>query len=134
MFVTAVYGVLDTNSGVFTYANAGHNPPLWLHQGRIERLTRTGMALGVLEDTEMEQAAITLQGGDTLLLYTDGVTEAFTPEYEPFGEARLLKVVHRTARDSAGALLDAIEGAVFEFMETTIPADDLTLIAVKRRP
>jgi serine phosphatase RsbU (regulator of sigma subunit)/putative methionine-R-sulfoxide reductase with GAF domain/anti-sigma regulatory factor (Ser/Thr protein kinase) len=134
MFVTAVYGVLDTDSGVFTYANAGHNPPLWLHEGRIERLTRTGMALGVLEDTEMNQAAITLQGGDTLLLYTDGVTEAFAPEYEPFGEARLLELVRSTARDSAGALLDAIEGAVFEFMETTIPADDLTLIAVKRNP
>ena len=132
MFVTAVYGVLDTSRGVFTYANAGHNPPLWLHEGKIERLTRTGMALGVLEDTEMEQAEITLLGGDTLLLYTDGVTEAFSPDYQPFGEARLLEVVHKTARDSAAALLDAIEGSVFEFMQSTVPADDLTLIALKR--
>jgi sigma-B regulation protein RsbU (phosphoserine phosphatase) len=132
MFVTAVYGVLDPSNGRFTYANAGHNPPLLLDAGEISRLTRTGMALGVLEDPGMEQAEVSLHAGDTLLLYTDGVTEAFSPDMRLFGEARLLEIVRATARDSAGALLDSIEGAVDEFMESHMPADDLTMIAVKR--
>jgi serine phosphatase RsbU (regulator of sigma subunit)/putative methionine-R-sulfoxide reductase with GAF domain/anti-sigma regulatory factor (Ser/Thr protein kinase) len=132
MFVTAVYGVLDTGSGTFTYANAGHNPPLWLHSGKLGRLTRTGMALGVLEDAEMAQAEIALRPGDTLLLYTDGVTEAFSPEGQLFGEGRLIEIVKATIRDSAGSILDAIESAVDTFMNSTIPADDLTLVALKR--
>lgn len=145
MFVTAVYGVLDTSTGTFTYANAGHNPPLWLHsanhtprpalQGQVsgvERLTRTGMALGVLEDAGMDQAVVELRAGDTLLLYTDGVTEAFSADGQIFGEPRLLEIIRATARDSAGSILDAIETAVDAFMESSVPADDLTLIALKR--
>jgi sigma-B regulation protein RsbU (phosphoserine phosphatase) len=90
------------------------------------------MALGVLEDAEMTQAEIDLRAGDTLLLYTDGVTEAFSPDGQLFGEPRLLEIVKATARDSAGSVLDAIESAVDIFMNSTILADDLTLIALKR--
>lgn len=132
MFVTAVYGVLDNETGIFTYANAGHNPPLWLHGGKIGRLTRTGMALGVLEDSEMTQDDIALRPGDTLLLYTDGVTEAFSPDGQLFGEPRLLEIVKAAARETSSAMLDGIESAVEAFMESTVPADDLTLIALKR--
>ena len=82
MFVTAVYGVLLLDTGEFTFANAGHNPPLWRQQekGLIERLTRTGMALGVVEGAEIEQRTIQLAMGDSLFLYTDGLTEASSPD------------------------------------------------------
>jgi serine phosphatase RsbU (regulator of sigma subunit) len=84
MFVTAVYAVLDLESGQLTYANAGHNPPLWLCNGQseIRKLTRSGVALGAIEQAPMSERTIQLEYGDLLLLYTDGLTEAFSPEGE----------------------------------------------------
>ena len=133
MFVTAVYGVLSLDTGEFTYANAGHNPPFWLQieSGNIERLTRTGMAVGVIEGAEMKEQTITLGDGDSLLLYTDGLTEAFSPDGELFGEERLqmaLKVEHNNLDES----LDEIERQVKKFMSTLPPSDDLTMLAVRR--
>ncbi len=134
MFVTAVYGVLSLDTGEFIYANAGHNPPFWLQKatGEIIRLTRTGMALGVLEGTEIEQHTIQLLAGDSLLLYTDGVTEAFSPAGQLFGEARL-KAAFSVENGSLKASLDEIETHLKKFMDTLPPADDLTMLAVRRR-
>jgi serine phosphatase RsbU (regulator of sigma subunit) len=81
--------VIDTTNGELTYANAGHNPPLWVHEGLVERLTRTGMALGVDKDIEVSQHVIQLAPGDKILFYTDGVTEAFSEAGSLFGEERL---------------------------------------------
>jgi serine phosphatase RsbU (regulator of sigma subunit)/putative methionine-R-sulfoxide reductase with GAF domain len=133
MFVTAVYGVLDTQSGLFTYANAGHNPPLWIRHadGRAEPLPRTGIALGVLEDAQMGQRSIDLGLNDQLLFYTDGVTESFAESGEMFGEERLLEILSRRF-DSASALLDAVEKTVSVFTNDAPLADDITLIALKR--
>ena len=133
MFVTAVYGVLLPETGEFIYANAGHNPPFWLHgeSGEIERLTRTGMALGVLEGTAFEERTIQLAEGDTLLLYTDGLTEAFSPAGKLFGEDGVqtaLKVEHENLEER----LDEITQQVKSFMATLPPADDLTMLAVQR--
>lgn len=134
MFVTAVYGVLSLETGEFTYANAGHNPPFWLQKktGEITRLTRTGMALGVLEGTEIEQRDIQLATGDTLLLYTDGFTEAFSPNGDLFGEERLKAALSTSKEESVQKMLDAIESKLNEFMSTLPPADDLTMLAVRR--
>ncbi|HMZ07973.1 MAG TPA: GAF domain-containing protein, partial [Anaerolineales bacterium] len=80
MFVTAVYGELDMDAGTFTYVNAGHNPPFWVKgSGELEKLTRTGIALGAVGNPNITQQTIYLKQGDTLLLYTDGLTEAFSP-------------------------------------------------------
>ena len=133
MFVTAVYGVLSLDTGEFTYANAGHNPPFWLQKtsGEIVRLTRTGMALGVLEGTEITQRTIQFQEEDSLLLYTDGLTEAFSPDEELFGEERL-KIALSVEKESLEASLDEIELRLKKFMDTMPPADDLTMLAVRR--
>ncbi len=95
MFVTAVYGVLSLANGKFTYANAGHNPPVWINKGSdtLEPLSRTGPALGIIEKYLMEERSILLAPDDLLLLYTDGLTEAFSPEDEIFGEERLLEIL-----------------------------------------
>ncbi len=90
MFVTAVYGVLDTANGDFTYVNAGHNPPFWVNGNGIEKLTRTAVALGVMEQPNMKERTVSLAEGDTLLLYTDGLTEAFSDAGELFGDSRLM--------------------------------------------
>jgi sigma-B regulation protein RsbU (phosphoserine phosphatase) len=131
MFVTAVYGVLSPKTGEFVYANAGHNPPLWLKaDGSIERLTRTGMALGVLEGTSMEKRTIQINAGDTLLLYTDGLTEAFSPDNELFGETRLQEALRATTGD-LDTSLNEIEAKLKKFMSTMPAADDLTMLAVR---
>jgi sigma-B regulation protein RsbU (phosphoserine phosphatase) len=133
MFVTAVYGVLDTESGNFTYVNAGHNPPLWLKaNGQIEKLTRTGVALGVMEQPTMNERTISLRAGEVLLLYTDGVTETFSPDGELFGDVRLMDAVISTPRASADDILMTVEARLNEFSDPLPPEDDLTMLAVRR--
>lgn len=135
MFVTAVYAVLSLKTGELTYANAGHNPPLWMRnqRGEIESLTRTGMALGVVEGTLIEERTIQLEPGDNLLLYTDGLTEAFSPQEELFGVERLHQLIQANLTLSAHELLGTIEAAVNTYMGSLLPDDDLTMLAVRRK-
>ncbi len=134
MFVTAAYGVLDTMTGQFTYANAGHNPPLWIQAGgQIEALTRTGIALGLIEGDEITERTIHLDAGDSVLLYTDGITEAFSPSGQMFGEAALIDSIRAAAAQPAIAMLDVIEGRVDTFTESLPLSDDQTMLIVKRQ-
>jgi sigma-B regulation protein RsbU (phosphoserine phosphatase) len=121
-------------TGVFTYANAGHNPPIWLsgEKRTMELLRRTGAALGIIEDMPMEDRTITLAPEDFLLLYTDGVTEAFSPEDETYGDERLQQALEGAQMTSARGVLDALEASVRKFMGPLPPADDLTMLGVKR--
>jgi serine phosphatase RsbU (regulator of sigma subunit) len=133
MFVTAIYGVLDLESGEFTYVNAGHNPPIWVkHTGELVKLTRTAVALGVMEQPHMIQHTVALEPGDSVLFYTDGLTEAFSIEDELYGEARLLKKLQTAQATSADELLAAVEADFHEFTDPLPPADDMTLLAVRR--
>lgn len=135
MFVTAVYGVLDPRSGQFRCANAGHNPPLWAQRTptgtRIQRLTRTGMALGVELGVAMGETSIQMAPGDVLLFYTDGVTESFSPAGEMFGEERLTALLASSSPAPAEALLDMLENALFDFTAHAPLSDDITLIVVE---
>ncbi len=133
MFVTAAYAVLNENTGEVTYANAGHNPPLWVRaDGQVEKLTRTGIALGVVELGAISQRTIQLASGESLLLYTDGLTEAFSSNGEMFGEARLLAALQcKTA--SAEALLDDVETRLNEFIGAEPASDDLTMLVLRRK-
>jgi serine phosphatase RsbU (regulator of sigma subunit) len=95
MFATFFYGVLDTRQSLFTSVNAGHNPPILLRaDGRVERLETGGLILGILPEQEYEQETVTLQRGDVLVLFTDGITEAV---------ARLDASGAKSASDSGGA-------------------------------
>jgi sigma-B regulation protein RsbU (phosphoserine phosphatase) len=133
MFVTAVYAVLDLERNEFTYVNAGHNPPLWVKcDGNVERLTRTGVALGAAEDLEFRQRTIALQPNDNILLYTDGLTESFNMEGEFFGEERLIESIVTNQCTSASELLDVVEKSLLNFVKDMPPADDLTMLALRR--
>ena len=134
MFVTAVYGVLDLESGKFTFANAGHNPPLWRQgeKGIITKLNRTGAALGIIEDLPMENRTIHLNPDDFLLLYTDGLTEAFAASGEAYGEDRLLRVFSKSGSNDARRVLDGLERSVRKFMGSLPAADDMTMLGIKR--
>ena len=133
MFVTAVYAVLDMEKNELTYVNAGHNPPLWAKSdGKIERLTRTTIALGVVIGEPVEQRTIKIESGDNILLYTDGLTESFNAENEFFGEKRLLDAIASNDCDSASNLLDVVERALLNFVQDMPPADDLTMLVLRR--
>jgi serine phosphatase RsbU (regulator of sigma subunit) len=134
MFVTAVYGVLSLESGEFTYANAGHNPPLWISKAgmTLESLHPTGAALGIIEELSICERTISLGPDDLLLLYTDGLTEAFSPQDEIYGEERLREVLKNIESSTAHAVLSALEASVNEFMGALPAADDLTMLALKR--
>jgi sigma-B regulation protein RsbU (phosphoserine phosphatase) len=133
MFVTAFYAVLNRETGDFTYVNAGHNPPLWMHGdgSEIQRLTRTGVALGVAENLPMYEKTIRLSIGDYVLLYTDGVTEAFSLEGDLYGEPRLTDAV-RQPHESANHLLEVVEASLTDFITTAPLSDDLTMLALRR--
>jgi serine phosphatase RsbU (regulator of sigma subunit) len=132
MFVTAVYAVLDQESGEMTYANAGHNPPLWVRKDSLERLTRTGVALGASEVSNFTERVIQIQPGESVLFYTDGLTEAFNIDGDMFSEERLLRTVGWQAAASADDMLKTVETALDDFAGNTPPSDDLTMLAVRR--
>ncbi|MEW6028706.1 MAG: GAF domain-containing protein [Chloroflexota bacterium] len=132
MFVTAVYAVLDLKTGELTYANAGHNPPFWVRKDTVEKLTRTGVALGAAEESRMDERVIRLEPGDSVFFYTDGLTEAFNPEDDMFGEERLLRVLGWETAASAESMLGAVETALDEFVGDFPASDDLTMLAVRR--
>jgi phosphoserine phosphatase RsbU/P len=133
MFVTAVYGELDVETGRFTYVNAGHNPPYLLRANNdVEKLSRTAVALGATEDPNIHQKEILLNVGETLLLYTDGLTEAFSPSSELFGETRLLDVMKSLNSNTPDETLLAIEECLNDFIESVPLGDDLTMLAIRR--
>ncbi|MFZ5882163.1 MAG: GAF domain-containing protein [Chloroflexota bacterium] len=134
MFVTAVYAVLDMNKGELTYVNAGHNPPIWVRSdGSFESLTRTGVALGAAEGMRYEQRVIPLAPGDCVLFYTDGLTEAYNAGGEFYGESRLHEALKANHCSSAGELIDIVEKSLLEFVQDMPPADDLTMLVLRRR-
>ncbi len=135
MFVTVFYGVLEPDTGRLRYVNAGHNPPYLVsaQKGKpIDKLQRTGMALGVLEDAVWQQKMVKFVPGDTLLLYTDGVTEAQNREGSFFGEQRLLEI----ARSKTGCKAHEMQNTVMQELRRYIGdapnQDDITLVVLSR--
>jgi sigma-B regulation protein RsbU (phosphoserine phosphatase) len=90
------------------------------------------MALGIQEDIHLEDHRVLLSVGDCVILYTDGVTEAFSPQDEMYGEERLHETIRLTSCDSADIILEAIDRSVIEFIGDYPRADDLTMVAIRR--
>ena len=140
MFVTAAYAILSLETGELRYANAGHCLPLVLRSGSrtLERLPKGGTALGVLADLSLQEHTTALAPGDGLILYTDGVTEAFSPGGELFGERRLhhaMQAITQTANGcSAQTLLETLLTSVQVFTEDAPASDDLTAVVLRRVP
>ena len=133
-FVTLFYAELDPDSGAVSFLNAGHNPPLIVHAaGTVEQLASGGLPLGIKADADYREGRTTLQLGDVLVIYSDGVTEAASPNGEEFGPTRLYEVVSRNVDASAAGIRDRIESALTKFSQGTQAADDITLVIVKRQ-
>ena len=131
MFVTLIYGVLDVASGRLTYCNCGHNPPLVQRaDGARERLTLTGLPLGVLAEAEYATRTIMLMPGDRLFLFTDGITEANDPEGGEFGEARLMAALEALRDAAPRETVDGVIERVNAFAAGAPQADDITCLAL----
>jgi sigma-B regulation protein RsbU (phosphoserine phosphatase) len=131
-YVTAVYGVLDIKNRIFTFSNAGHNPPiLRKKEGKIRHLTEGGLALGVIQNSEYKERVLNLKPGDVILFYTDGVTEAKNESDEEFGTKRLEKILSDNPDLKARELQDKIYQEVRSFTGTESKEDDLTMIIIK---
>jgi sigma-B regulation protein RsbU (phosphoserine phosphatase) len=134
-FVTAFLGFLDAATGRFVYVNAGHNPPLLRRaDGAVESLQEGGLILGIMPGSVFESGATTLASGDVLVLYTDGVTEGADATGEQWGETRLAETVAATHALGAEGIAAGIAERVRAFEGETGPADDLTVLVVKRLP
>lgn len=133
-FVTLFYAELDPQTGGLSFINAGHNPPLIVHAaGTTENLASGGLPLGIRPDAEYREGRTQLQHSDVLVIYSDGVSEAVSPQGEEFGTQRLYEVVSRNLDASAAGIRDRIEAALTKWAQGTPAADDITLVIVKRQ-
>ncbi len=138
LFVTLFYGLLNPETGEFTYVNAGHNPPLVFQYnetacpGELQQLKATGLQLGMDADSIYKQGTLNLQAGDFVLLYTDGVTDALDAEKNDFGMSRLQEVVSANCTAAPEELLDALQKAMDNFTGLAAPYDDMTMLVIKR--
>ena len=123
------YAILDPETRALTYANAGQNPPLLQSEtGEMEKLTRTGAALGIMDEFVLSDIRLTLAPGDTLVAYTDGLTDALNPLGEEYGITRLAQAVTHASRSNAAVLLDGILNDLAVFTQERTPFDDVTLL------
>lgn len=136
LFVTAVYAILNLIDGTLTYSIAGHTLPLQVQASdrNVHRLEKGGMPLGVLSTTHYPDRQIQLDDGDMLIFYTDGITESFSPEGEPFGEDRLIQAITSTSSSNLTTLKEKINQTLREFRQGAPPSDDLTTVLVQRKP
>ena len=132
LFVTAWMGIIDLESGIVTYANAGHTPPVIVRNGVPEVLTcKPCFILGGMEGIEYPDFEIQLNKGDVIYLYTDGVTEAENTKNELYGTERLLNVMRKNSGCDMKELCDSIEKDIHEFEEGNEQFDDLTMLAFR---
>lgn len=132
MFATLFMAVLDPSTGALIYVNAGHEPPVIFRGSNIRaRLRPNGPAVGMMPDTAYEIEQAQLEPGETLLIYTDGVTEAKSPEGHLFTEKRLLTMLDGPSVPP-GDLLARIEAGVRAHIANAAQFDDITMLAVTR--
>ncbi len=132
-FISLFYGKLCPQSQSLEYTNAGHNPPLVIRAGTDPSpLAKGGPVLGVLPDSKYESERISLRQGDVLVLYTDGAVEAENPAGEQYSAERLSKTVGLHLQQNASELIETIYTSLIQSRETTLLADDLTLVLLKK--
>jgi phosphoserine phosphatase RsbU/P len=133
MFVTTFCGILNVKTGVVNYANAGHNPPLIIRKNKkVEYLkVARGPAVGAVEDVTYQREKIILKPGDTIYMYTDGVTEAFNDRDEEFSEKRLLETVELYRDNNAKDLIRKSLQVVQNFSQGVAQSDDITMLVLK---
>ena len=134
MFVTIFYGIYTLSTGEISYCNAGHNPPyLMKADGQVEELPipQDPMA-GAIEGLQYHESHLTLQKGDTLVMFTDGVNEAMNVNFEEFGDERFIATLKKAAGKSCQEIIENVKGDVAAFTKGAEQSDDITMLVLKR--
>jgi sigma-B regulation protein RsbU (phosphoserine phosphatase) len=129
-FVTLMYGLVSA-AGQLTYCNAGHNPPFVIGKAGVRRLEAGGPVVGLLEFAPYEQETVQLDPGDTIVIFSDGVSEALNSAGEEFGDARLLDAVQTAGPLGAQGLVERVVGAVRTFTRGAAQSDDITVMVAR---
>ncbi len=130
-FITFFWGILDESKMELTYVNAGHNPPLIVRDGKIDKLKKGGMILGVMETTiPYESETVGLKKDDKIFLFTDGITEAMSKEQEEYGDERLETLVPKLKEKSAQEALESVTNEITEFTIGAEQSDDITCLVI----
>ena len=133
MFVTVFCGILDTDTGILEYSNAGHLPPVWLSKGKEPRWLELpkGIVLGVVKYPVYTNSQVQLEPGDTLIVYTDGVNEAMNEKKELYGEDRLLNFTRGEEEKSVSEITSDICASVHQHAGNEPQSDDITVLALR---
>ncbi len=142
-FITFFMTIANPATGELVYTNAGHNPPLIVRASQaaggrsgsksgFDQLAGGGVILGILPMASYQESRVTMERGDVLVLFSDGVTEAANPSDEEFGEERLAELVASMREQAAADIVDAIHAAVAGFTEGAPAADDITVVIARR--
>jgi sigma-B regulation protein RsbU (phosphoserine phosphatase) len=132
-FITFFTCIADPKTGHVVYTNAGHNPPLLLRaKGGFDTLPGGGMILGILPMAQYQESSITMNPGDILVLFSDGVTEAVDPSDQDFGEERLANIVAELRDRPAAEIVQEVHRAVHAFTQGAPAADDITVVIARR--
>lgn len=133
-FVTLFYGKLDPKTGLLTYCNGGHNPPMLIRRnGDVLKLDIGGLPIGLMPLSAYSEGQVEFMPGDVLAIYSDGISESVNEANEEFGEARLLECIQKNMDRSAPGIRDRIDEALSKFVGNTPAFDDMTLMIVKRQ-
>jgi sigma-B regulation protein RsbU (phosphoserine phosphatase) len=132
-YATLCYAVLSFD-GRLTYANAGHPPPLLVTGPRVEPLTAGGPILGVFESSQFPSDTVTLAPGDSVVFYSDGLTEAVSPTGEEFGIERVMTEIAEHAHAKPAALVTRLLTTLQQFASTATSVDDATIAVLTYRP
>ena len=132
-FITFFFCELELKTGALRYINAGHNPPVLIEKGgEMSRLEPGGFCLGMFPSVVYEAREVCLGVGDTVILYTDGVTDSRNTENREFGEENLISVVKKNIKQPADKIVEKVSAELNAFTAGTPPFDDMTLIIMKR--
>lgn len=132
-FATLFYGILDTRSHTLTYCNAGHEPPFLMRaSGELTRFSEGGTMIGIMDSFPFQETPVPLAPGDTLVVYSDGVSEAMNGDMEQFGEARIVDLLKENSSKSAAELIDRLVKGVRAHAGSAPQYDDITILVVKR--
>jgi sigma-B regulation protein RsbU (phosphoserine phosphatase) len=132
-FITFFFSVFDPATGELRWASAGHNPPIIVRgDGKAEMLEGGGPVLGILSMIKFDEHRTQLGHDDMLVIYSDGVTEATNPKEEEYGEDRLIELLRGNRGKPASAIVDAVKADVATWAAGSPPADDVTLVVLKR--
>ncbi|QDT89789.1 PP2C family protein-serine/threonine phosphatase [Gimesia algae] len=130
-FMSMLYGVIDTKNRTFTYTNAGHPAPFWVHKGKITSLTSHGMLLGVTETNDYDYSVIPICTNDIIVGFSDGISEAMSSERKMFRSDGIMKVLENHIEDTAEEVMQGIWSKLQKHLEGGNDGDDRTLMVVK---